>query len=82
MEQTTTFPTDPASRSASGWAARRAALKSRQVPDTDPRIAECDASLAYWRTRRVIDRERDHLHPDHVPALADMLRHEHPAVAR
>ena len=80
MEQTKTSTAGPASRSASGWSARRAALKSRQVPDDDPRMIECDAALAYWRCRRTIDAERDRLDPEHVPALADMLRHAHPAV--
>jgi hypothetical protein len=83
MEQTTmTSCIDPASRSAPSWSARRAALKSRQVPDDDPRLIECDAALAYWRCRRVIDTERELLDPRHVPALADMLKHAHPVVAR
>ncbi|ULN32587.1 hypothetical protein [Mycolicibacterium smegmatis] len=82
MEQTTSRNTDPASRPTSGWSARRAAFKSRQVPDDDPRIIECDAALAYWRCRRTIEAERDRLDPAHVPALADMLRRAHPAVPR
>ncbi len=73
--------TDPASRPAASWQARYAALKSRQVGDTDPRVTECLSALAYWRCRRVIDAERDHLSPQHVPALSDMLKHAHPAVS-
>jgi len=59
-----------------------AALKSRQVPNDDPRVVECNAALAYWRCRRVIDTERALLDPRHVPALADMLRNAHQVVAR
>jgi len=81
MEQTTIRTADPASRSAPSWAARRAALKSRQVPDDDPRIRECNSALSYWRVRRILDTERDLLDPRHIPALADMLRHDHPAVS-
>jgi hypothetical protein len=72
--------TDPASRSAASWSATLAALKSRGAPDTDPRVTECHGALAYWRCRRVIDAERGKLSPEHIPALADMLRHAHPAV--
>lgn len=83
MEQiTTTTCADPAVRPAPSWSARLAALKSRQVPDSDPRVAECNAALAYWRCRRVIDTERALLDPRHIPALADMLKHAHPAVTR
>ncbi|BBX92723.1 hypothetical protein H5U98_15705 [Mycolicibacterium boenickei] len=70
---------DPASRTASSWSSTLAALKSRGVPDTDPRVLECQTALAYWRCRRVIDAERDNLNPAHIPALADMLRHPHAA---
>jgi hypothetical protein len=51
------------------------------VPDTDPRVIECQTALAYWRCRRVIDAERSNLDPAHIPALADMLRHAHPVVS-
>jgi hypothetical protein len=46
---------DPASRSAASWQARLAALKSRQVPDGDPRIIESRAALAFWRIAKSID---------------------------
>ena len=72
--------TDPGSRTASSWSSSLAALKSRGVPDTDPRVTEAHTALAYWRGRRVLDRERSLLAPEHIPALADMLRHAHPAV--
>ncbi|AQA05025.1 hypothetical protein BVC93_24405 [Mycobacterium sp. MS1601] len=78
---TASVATDPASRSASSWASSQAALKGRGVPDSDPRIVECRAALAYWRCRTVIDRERGNLDPAHVPALADMLRHAHAGAA-
>ncbi len=73
---------DPAELSPSQWANRLAAFASRGRPDTDPAMAECRRALSYWRCRRTIDRERDRLDPGHVPALADMLRHQHPAVTR
>lgn len=71
---------DPATMPPARWQARHAALKAHGVPDTDPRILECHAALAYWRCRRVIDAERGQLAPEHIPALADMLRHAHQAV--
>jgi hypothetical protein len=77
MEQRMT--TDPASRSASGWAARHAALKSRQVPEDDPRVIECLAALAFWRCKRVIDTEAAHLVPEHADTLAELLREGVPA---
>ena len=74
--------TDPASRSASSWSSTLAVLKSRGVPDTDPRIIEARTALAYWRVRRVLDAERDNLSPEHIPALADMLKHAHSEAVR
>jgi hypothetical protein len=71
---------DPAAMPPSGWKARKASLLSHGASPDDPRVLSCDGALSYWRCRRVIDRERDQLHPEHVPALADMLRHAHPAV--
>lgn len=62
------------------WGSRLAGLKSSGAADDDPRILECHAALAYWRCRRVLDAERGRLSPEHVPALADMLQHAHPAV--
>ncbi len=64
----------------SGWKARKASLLSHGADSDDPRVLECDAALSYWRCRRIIDRERELLDPRHIPALADMLRHAHPAV--
>lgn len=80
MNETATVLTDPASRTASSWSSTLAALKSRGVPDTDPRVIEAHTALAYWRVRRVLDAERTNLDPTHIPALGDMLRHAHPAV--
>jgi hypothetical protein len=56
-----------------------AAVKSRAVPNDDPRLSECLAALSYWRCRRVIDAERGSLIPDHLDALVSQLRE---AVAR
>lgn len=72
---------DPSLMSPASWKTRRAALISHGAALDDPDIIECDQALAYWRCRRVIDAERDQLHHDHVPALADMLRHPHAAVS-
>lgn len=72
---------DPASMSPARWQSRLAALKRNGAAENDPLILECHTALAYWRCRRVIDAERGHLDPRHVPALADMLRHAHPAVS-
>ncbi|WP_078313533.1 hypothetical protein [Mycobacteroides chelonae] len=83
MQQTTTPEfDDPGRRGPTSWVSRKAALKSRNVPDDDPRIIECDAALAYWKCRRIIDTQRELLDPRHIPALADMLRHEHQAVSQ
>jgi hypothetical protein len=76
---TSCITADPASRTPAQWSARLAALKSRAVPDDDPRVAECVAALSYWRCRRVIDAERGSLVPDHLDALVSQLRE---AVAR
>lgn len=54
VDQTTA---DPQSRTAASWSARYAALKSRNVEDTDPRAAECVAALSFWRLKRTIDAE-------------------------
>ena len=77
MEQRTN--TDPASRSAASWNGTLAALKSRQVPDDDPRVIECLAALAFWRCKRVIDAEAPHLVPEHAGVLAELLREGVPA---
>jgi hypothetical protein len=64
------------------WSGRLAALRSRGASDGDHRVTECVAALAYWRVRRALDADRQHLDPAHVPALADLLKHAHAAVAR
>ncbi|NVN51697.1 hypothetical protein [Mycolicibacterium hippocampi] len=71
---------DPSDMSPARWQARHAGLKAHGVPDDDDRIIECLAALAWWRVRRVVDRERELLAPQHVDALADMLKHAHQAV--
>lgn len=67
--------TDPASRTAASWSSSLAALKSRGAPDDDPRVIEARTALAYWRCRTIINRERGNLSPEHIPALAALLRH-------
>ena len=73
--------TDPAALTPSQWSARLAAFLSRGRGNDDPEIIACREALSYWRCRRVIDAERELLAPEHVAALADMLRHAHPAVS-
>ncbi len=46
---------DPTARSASSWGSRLAGLRSHNVGDDDPRIAESEAGLQYWRLVREID---------------------------
>jgi hypothetical protein len=76
------YATDPGALTPAQWSGKLAALRSRGAADADPRVTECLAALAYWRVRRVLDADREHLNPAHVPALADMLKHAHPAVVR
>jgi hypothetical protein len=73
--------TDPAALTPSQWSARLAAFLSRGRGNADPDVIACREALSYWRCRRVIDAEREHLAAAHVPALADMLRHPHSAVS-
>ncbi|BBY67762.1 hypothetical protein [Mycolicibacterium helvum] len=77
-----TYATDPGTLTPAQWSGRLAALRSRGATDTDMRVAECLAALAYWRVRRVLDADREHLNPAHVPALTELLEHAHPAVSR
>lgn len=59
----------PNELSPKSWAARLGALKSRQVPDTDPRVIECRAALAHYRGINALG-------PDVVNALSDVSRDE------
>jgi len=72
--------TDPTALTPGQWSARLAAYLGRGRDNTDPDVMACRAALSFWRCRRAIDRERANLDPQHVPALADMLTHQHPAV--
>lgn len=58
-----TIVSDPAAISPLTAQSRLGALKSRRVPDDDPRVVECRQVLAYWRCRRVIDAEAAGLSP-------------------
>ncbi|WP_138996812.1 hypothetical protein [Rhodococcus zopfii] len=57
----------PQELSASTWASRLAALVRHGSDDTDPRVKECKAGLAYWRGKRALG-------PDVVAALDDVGR--------
>ncbi|WP_094980852.1 hypothetical protein [Rhodococcus pyridinivorans] len=59
----------PNELSPKSWAARLGALKSRQVPDTDPRVIECRAALAHYRAH-------DALGADVVNALSEVSKEE------
>ena len=74
MEQRTN--SDPASRSAGSWNGRLAALKSREVPETDPRVIECREALAFHRVRRAVDAEAGRLSRPGVDRLVSQLRQE------
>jgi hypothetical protein len=76
----TQTPASPSLMPPSSWRARRAGLISHGARLDDPDVVECDQAMAFWRCRKVIDKERTTLHPDHVATLADMLRHAHPVV--
>ncbi|WP_085245661.1 hypothetical protein [Mycobacterium paraense] len=76
----TSVLSDPAALSPSRWAARLAGFLARGRGNDDPDVITCRQALSYWRCRRVIDAEREQLAPQDIPALADMLRHAHPAV--
>ena len=71
---TSSLTTDPARRSASSWSATLAALKSRRVPDTDPRVIECREALAYWRVSRAVNAEQGHLSRAGADRLVAALR--------
>jgi hypothetical protein len=77
----TSVLSDPAALTPSQWSARLAAYLSRGRGNDDPDVIACREALSYWRVRRILDVEREHLAPQHVDALADMLRHAHPAVS-
>jgi hypothetical protein len=72
---TAAVETDPASRSAVSWSTRYASLKSRQLPDDDPRVRECLEALAFHRVSKVLDAETGRLGPEGVAALTRMLEH-------
>jgi hypothetical protein len=46
------------------------------VPDDDPRIAQCEAALSYWRLRSQLDRETaaGHLSADFAAAVEARFR--------
>ncbi|WHU48665.1 hypothetical protein QNM97_06635 [Gordonia sp. L191] len=74
MTSANALPTDPASLTPPQWQARLAAFASRGVPDTDSRVEQCRAALAYWRCRRVLDAERGQIAPAHLDDLVEHLR--------
>ena len=51
----------------SQWSARLAAFLSRGRGNGDPDVIACHEALSYWRVRRSIDAEREHLAEAHVP---------------
>jgi hypothetical protein len=70
---------DPRSRTAAGWSARYAALKSRSVPDGDARAVECRAALSFHRVKRVLDAEvaSGHLDQERAATLEGLLHQIH-----
>lgn len=65
---------DPASRSASSWAGTLAALKSRAVPDDDPRVIAAREGLSYHRVHRAVAAETGQLSRAGVDRLVLALR--------
>lgn len=65
--------TDPSLSSPTSWQSRLEALKSRSVPEDDPRVTECRRALAFWRVRRAVEAERAVLGDDGVSAVDDLL---------
>lgn len=65
-------------RTPGSWSSRLAAFKSRNVPDSDPRVVECNQALSYWRLKRQLDREvkSGHLTPSFSAAIIAILRGE------
>ncbi|ANE82880.1 hypothetical protein A7U43_13230 [Mycobacterium adipatum] len=66
--------TDPAARSAASWSATLASLKSRGVPDDDPRVIAAREGLAYHRVHRAVTAESGHLSAVGVDRLVAQLR--------
>ena len=70
---------DPLSRTAAGWSARYAAIKSRGATDEDPRSVECRAALSFHRVKRALDTEVSggHLDPERAATLENLLHQIH-----
>lgn len=64
---------DPHVLPPTSWSTRLAALKSRAVPDDDPRVVQCQRALSYWRIKRAVDLEQAVLGNDGVNAATDLL---------
>ncbi|MCH9728737.1 MAG: hypothetical protein K0U84_03470 [Actinomycetia bacterium] len=65
--------TDPAALTPSQWAAKLAAYLSRGRGNDDPGVIACREALAFWRIRRVVDRETGHLSAAGVDRLVAQL---------
>lgn len=64
----------PVDRTAASYSASLASLKSRRVPDTDPRVVAAREGLAFHRVARAIDAEAGQIAAGHVDALVARLR--------
>ncbi|MCX2934047.1 hypothetical protein ORI20_27645 [Mycobacterium sp. CVI_P3] len=69
-----TVTLSPDSIEMSHVSGRLGALKSRGVPDDDPRVAECRDALAYCRLRNSIAAEGRQLSPASITRLVSQLR--------
>jgi hypothetical protein len=65
---------DPESRERGTWVGRLAMLKSRAVPDDDPRVIECRQALAYYRLQRALAAESGQLSRTAADRLGVQLR--------
>lgn len=64
-------PDHPRTRSMESWRARKAVMASRGEVD-GPRVAECDAALAWWRVRTRLIADMD-VTPERADSLMDLI---------
>lgn len=78
-QKSSSEPFDPLSRTAAGWSARYASIKSRGAADDDPRSVECRAALSFHRVKRVLDAEVNagHLDPARATTVEGLLHQIH-----
>lgn len=71
MTASTAHPDHPRTRSMESWRGRKAVLASRGEVD-GPRVAECDAALAWWRIRTRLIADMD-ISEQRAESLLDLI---------